>query len=261
MSALDHVNELYVVMAGHVELVPPSALTATNGDNSNSGGGGAKPNITTMVTTTNTTFGAGGDSLELRSQPYRVISSKQTGGAAQAPSGTSADGNGAANLIGSSADGNAAAGDSRRFPTAATDAELASSSLWQRVGSNSGRSDTAQPHRNRRSGVVLDALPGLRRLQRWWSDLGSASQDWRQGHEQLQREKQSLARASKMVSLSSSSPTPSGRISGVRADAMPAYAMKQLNSRSREPLKYNSVGRSSTTDSVKSAAVQVSHAM
>jgi hypothetical protein len=47
VSSLDHVNELYIVMAGHVELVPPSSYSA-NGTAITSGGGAS------------TTFGSGG---------------------------------------------------------------------------------------------------------------------------------------------------------------------------------------------------------
>jgi uncharacterized membrane protein YgcG len=47
VSSLDHVNELYIVMAGHVELVPPSSYTNSNG--AITSGGGAS-----------TTFGSGG---------------------------------------------------------------------------------------------------------------------------------------------------------------------------------------------------------
>jgi hypothetical protein len=46
VSLLDHVNELYIVMAGHVELVPPSSYTSSGAVTS---GGGAS-----------TTFGSGG---------------------------------------------------------------------------------------------------------------------------------------------------------------------------------------------------------
>jgi hypothetical protein len=38
VSSLDHVNELYIVMAGQVELVPPSSYTS-NGTAITSGGG------------------------------------------------------------------------------------------------------------------------------------------------------------------------------------------------------------------------------
>jgi hypothetical protein len=47
VSSLDHVNELYIVMAGHVELVPPSSYNSS-GTAITSGGGAS------------TTIGSGG---------------------------------------------------------------------------------------------------------------------------------------------------------------------------------------------------------
>lgn len=113
VSALDHVNELYIVMAGHVELVPPSSLIPAAGSSSSSGGA--------YTSAPSTTYGPGGDSLVAETRPYRVANIRQTAGggsttAAAAPAAAAGGGessslvNGPAqhtgwSLIGTAADG------------------------------------------------------------------------------------------------------------------------------------------------------------
>lgn len=131
--------------------------------------------------------------------------------------------------------------------------------LLPRLSADLGRHSAAsiQHQSQHRSGawLVLDALPGARRLQRWWSDIGIGSDRWRREQEQLQQDRQSLARVSRAAALARSSQI-GGRLAGVRADAMPAIAMRKLDSRSRAPLHYASVSSNGDSSAVASVGMQ-----
>eukprot|EP00878_Enallax_costatus_P022606 GHUV01023998.1.p1 GENE.GHUV01023998.1~~GHUV01023998.1.p1 ORF type:complete len:850 (+),score=127.25 GHUV01023998.1:227-2776(+) len=237
VSALDHVNELYIVMAGHVELVPPSRLVTPDGSSGN----------TTALTQNPTMYGPGGDSLVVDSRPYRNVPIRSPAGSDSKASAAAVDGTSG---VGSWSFGGVAPSPLRQSSLPGT------TTLLPRLSTDLHRSSPAnnQPHR-RSIDTVLDALPGFHRMQRWLSESGIAGDAWRRQQEQLQQDKQSLARVSKVAALSRVSQLPGGRISGARTDGMPTITMRKLDSRSRVPLNYASVG-SSVSDSAGSAALQ-----
>lgn len=128
--------------------------------------------------------------------------------------------------------------------------------LPPKLSADLDQQNPASNHQTHRRGfdTVLDALPGFRQMQRWLANSGIASDAWRRQQEQLQQDKQSLARISRVAALSRVSQLPGGRISGARADGMSTMAMRKLDTRSRAPLDYPSTG-SRISDSAGSAPI------
>ncbi|WIA21138.1 hypothetical protein OEZ85_005449 [Tetradesmus obliquus] len=257
VSSLDHVNELYIVMAGHVELVPPSSYK--DGGAAVTSGGGAS-----------TTFGSGGgvgsgggaaaaaaggaavaggaaDGKKFNPQAYQVISnplSWSSGPAAAAAAATNASkpsGNAAAagadgaggGWLHSSGMGHAEA--IRQMSAGPGGASLPRSS--QELAKTSSNKEQQQQQLGRRSS----------KLQRAWSWMTDRRQgSYSKGHAQLQEDRQALNKVSTMALARASRALGPGPLVAGSAAAQnvfvantaqfPAAAMRGLDTRSRLPL-------------------------